>query len=146
MSDLFKYIYNECANNNKKHNTLCNYLYGDYIDEDTDPSDSNVMIYKKQFFYEKLSPEVLYFDDRHGHIEAYYYKNNNTIIKYCYHKKSLYVYSVHYENSANYIYLTMYIFKNVYHRGIPYNIERYSSKMDKYIFMNTKTKRYIITN
>lgn len=153
MSNLFKYLYNqpndtnndtnkyvdECINKNI-NNTLCNNLYGDYIKRTQYPTDSSYISYRKQVFYEKSPPKIIWFSNRYGHMQVYCYKNNNTIIKYCYYKKSLYVYSVHYTH------LTIYIFENVYHRGIPYNINKYSSKIDKFISMNTKTKRYRITD
>lgn len=157
MSNLFKYLYNQTNNNdtikcvderiNKNiNNTLCNNLYGDYIDKAPHPFDSSFTQYRKQVFYEKSSPEVLWFDDQHDCIVAEYYQNNNAIISFLYHKKSLYVNNIRYKNFANYTYLNIYIFEDIYCSGIPYNIEGHSSKTNKYIFINTKTKQYEIIN
>lgn len=144
MSDLFRYLYNECVNNcgyRKKYNTLCNYLYGTFINKYSTFCDGHDDSYCKRVLYGEKQLSKFCFNNKNNRIRVRSYKNDNKKITYIYRDKILYVNTIYYTKLGRYDYFDVHCADNIYYRGIPYNIMCYSPKSKKTIYINTETKQ-----
>lgn len=135
MSDLFKYL---CNDKDAKGTALCNRLYGAIIKKYPTYCVNN---YYKRVLYDGLSLVQFYYIIKCGHISVRTYNIYNMRITYEYCDQSLTINTTLYTNFGHYKYFKIYCLNDIYARGNPYNIECYSTKINKKIFINTKTGR-----
>lgn len=147
MSDLFRYLYIEIIDDenvySKYYNKLCNYQYGTYIYIVKTSNDGYYTDYHKYIYCGTKNCIIIYFEGMGDDIYVRYYKNNITESSYQYYNKSLHIKKLIYLCSKHYRTFRIYYPGSTqhYYNNMLYNIECYSLKSNKKIFINTKTKQ-----